>query len=112
MAAHPDRTLQRFTRHAEMTMDRVKARELSVITDTTDSNEILARARSQAAERGLDNYFIVDIDSHIGDGEAWPEVLKFVENETVRDAARFFGNGTGRGAFLNDTPGLQYQHVG
>jgi len=24
----------------------------------------------------------------------------------------FFGDGTGRGAFLNDTPGLQYQHVG
>jgi uncharacterized protein len=24
----------------------------------------------------------------------------------------FFGSGTGRGAFLNDTPGLQHQHVG
>jgi predicted TIM-barrel fold metal-dependent hydrolase len=95
-----------------MTTNRVKPPELSVITDTTDSYEILARATRQAAERGLDKYFIVDADSHIGDGLAWGEVLKFVENETVRDAAMFFGGGTGRAAFLNDTPGLQHQHVG
>jgi uncharacterized protein len=90
----------------------VKPPELSVITDVTDSYEILARAACQAAERGLDKYFIVDADSHIGDGLAWAEVLKFVENETVRDAAMFFGGGTGRSAFLNDTPGLQHQHAG
>jgi uncharacterized protein len=90
----------------------VKPPELSVITDVTDSYEILARATRQAAERGLDKYFIIDADSHIGDGLAWAEVLKFVENETVRDAAMFFGGGTGRSAFLNDTPGLQHQHVG
>jgi predicted TIM-barrel fold metal-dependent hydrolase len=90
----------------------MKPPELSVITDVTDSREILARATRQAAERGLDDYFIVDADSHIGDGLAWAEVLKFVENETVRDAAMFFGGGTGRSAFLNDTPGLQHQHAG
>jgi uncharacterized protein len=90
----------------------VKPPELSVITDVPDSYEILARATRQAAERGLDKYFIVDADSHIGDGLAWAEVLKFVENETVRDAAMFFGGGTGRSAFLNDTPGLQHQHAG
>ncbi len=90
----------------------VKPPELSVITDVTDSCEILARATRQATERGLDDYFIVDADSHIGDGLAWAEVLKFVENETVRDAAMFFGGGTGRSAFLNDTPGLQHQHAG
>jgi uncharacterized protein len=90
----------------------VKPPELSIITDVTDSYEILARATRQAAERGLDKYFIVDADSHIGDGLAWAEVLKFVENETVRDAAMFFGGGTGRSAFLNDTPGLQHQHAG
>ena len=93
-------------------MSNVKPPELSVITDTTDSYEILARATRQAKERGLDKYFIVDADSHIGDGLAWGEVLKFVENDTVRDAAMFFGGGTGRSAFLNDTPGLQHQHAG
>jgi len=95
-----------------MSTSRTKPPELSVITDVTDSYEILARATRQAAERGLDKYFIVDADSHIGDGLAWAEVLKYVENETVRDAAMFFGGGTGRSAFLNDTPGLQHQHAG
>ena len=90
----------------------IKPQDLAIITDKTDSYEILARAKKQAIERRFEDYFIVDVDSHIGDAAAWPEVLKFVENETIRDAAAFFSNGTGRGAFLNDTPGLQNQHVG
>ena len=47
-----------------MSTSRVKPPELSVITDVTDSYEILARATRQAAERGLDKYFIVDADSY------------------------------------------------
>jgi len=86
--------------------------ERPIIDDRTDSSEILARARKQADVRGLQDYFIVDVDSHIGDTGAWAEVMKFVENENVREAAAFFGGGSGRGAFLNDTPGLQWQHVG
>jgi predicted TIM-barrel fold metal-dependent hydrolase len=85
---------------------------LPVINDRTDSHAILARARQQASARALDNYFIVDVDSHIGDGAAWPEILSMIENEAVREAAFSFGGGTGRGAFLNDTPGLQWQSVG
>jgi predicted TIM-barrel fold metal-dependent hydrolase len=38
--------------------------------------------------------------------------LKFIENDHVRESAFAFGDGTGRGAFLNDTPGLQWQHNG
>lgn len=95
-----------------MTKPTIKPQDLAIITDKTDSYEILARAKKQAIERKFDDYFIVDVDSHIGDAAAWPEVLKFVENETIRDAASFFAGGTGRGAFLNDTPGMQNQHVG
>src|SRR4051812_21749506 len=86
--------------------------ELPVFGFKTDSKDVLARARTQNVKRGLDNYFIVDVDSHIGDGHAWTDVLKFIENDTVRDAAFQFGGGTGNGAFLNDTPGLQWQSVG
>jgi uncharacterized protein len=85
---------------------------LPLINDRADSRNILARARSQAAQRGLDDWFIVDVDSHIGDGAAWPEILQFVESDVVRDNAQFFSGGSGRGAFLNDTPGLQWQSVG
>jgi len=89
-----------------------KAAELPIITAKSDTNEILAKASIQAQKRGLNDYFIVDVDSHIGENRVWPEVMSYVENETIKDAAKFFGGGTGRGAFLNDTPGLQWQHVG
>jgi predicted TIM-barrel fold metal-dependent hydrolase len=95
-----------------MTTHSMMPTTLPVISDRTDSHQILARARRQASERGLDKYFIVDVDSHIGDGAAWPEVLSYIENDAVREAALSFGGGTGRGAFLNDTPGLQWQSVG
>lgn len=92
--------------------DAASVSELPIIDPRTDSNDILAKARKQATDRNLDDYFIVDVDSHIGDAEAWPEVLKFVENDATREAAFFFGGGTGKGGLLNNTPGLQFQHVG
>jgi len=95
-----------------MSSSRREPKVLPVINDRTDSHAILARARRQASTRKLDKYFIVDADSHIGDGAAWPEILAMIENEAVREAAFSFGGGTGRGAFLNDTPGLQWQSVG
>jgi predicted TIM-barrel fold metal-dependent hydrolase len=94
-----------------MTTERTKPSELPVFGFKTDSNDVLARARKQASDRGLENYFVVDVDSHIGDGAAWTEVLKFIESDVVREAAFSFGGGTGNGAFLNDTPGLQWQSV-
>jgi hypothetical protein len=86
--------------------------ELPIFGPKADVRDLLARARKQANDRDLDNYFVVDVDSHIGEGAAWPEVLKFIENDQVREAAFTFGDGSGRGAFLNDTPGLQWQSVG
>jgi hypothetical protein len=85
--------------------------ELPLIDERTDSREILARARSQAVQRGLDDYFIVDVDSHIGDGAAWNEILQYLENDVLRDNAKFY-SAAARGAFLNDTPGLQWQSAG
>lgn len=38
-------------------------------------------------------------------------MLKYIDNDAVRVAAFTFGDGTGRGAFLNDTPGLQWQNA-
>ncbi|MGE0255250.1 MAG: amidohydrolase family protein [Alphaproteobacteria bacterium] len=84
---------------------------LAEIGERSDSADILAHARRQAVERDFASRFIVDVDSHIGDGGAWPEVLKLIENDAVREAAFTFGDGSGRGAFLNDTPGLQWQNA-
>ncbi len=85
--------------------------ELPLITAKSDSRDLLAKAKTQADQRGLDKYFIVDVDAHIGEGSCWPDVLKYIENPATREAAFSFGDGTGQNAFLNDTPGLQWQSV-
>ena len=95
-----------------MPIERPQPTELHPIIQTSDSHDILAHGRQQAAARGLDDYFIVDVDSHIGDGVAWPEVIEFIENDRIRQEAMSFGQGTGSGAFLNDMPGLQWQSAG
>ena len=66
---------------------------LPVITSKTDSRDLLAKARQQALQRGLDKYFIVDVDAHIGEGACWPDVLKYIENPATREAAFSFGDG-------------------
>ncbi len=81
------------------------------IDDWTDSRELLARARQQANSRNFDDVFIVDIDSHVGDDKNWPEIMEYIEDPVIHDAAYAFGDGTKRGAFLNNTPGLQWQNV-
>lgn len=81
------------------------------IDDWTDSRELLARARQQADKRRFDDVFIVDIDSHASDDKSWPEVMEYIEDPVVHEAASAFGDGSKNGAFLNNTPGLQWQNV-
>ena len=92
-------------------MSKTSPKELPIIVAESDTKDILAKARLQADKRGLDDYFIVDVDSHIGETGVWAEVMSFLENDAMRDAVKSFGNGTGRGAFMNDTQGLQWQNV-
>ena len=84
---------------------------LNIIDAKTDSREILSRARKQADARNFDDVFIVDIDCHIDDNGNWPEITEFIEDPVLREAANSFGGGTKRGAFMNGTPGLQWQNV-
>ena len=88
-----------------------KKKSLDIIDARTDSREILSHARQQADARDFDDVFIVDIDSHIDDISAWPEIMDFIEDPVIREAAGSFSGGTKRGAFLNGTPGLQWQNV-
>jgi predicted TIM-barrel fold metal-dependent hydrolase len=92
-------------------MDDHFERTYPEIDDWTDSRELLARARQQADRRRFDDVFIVDIDSHVSDDKSWPEVMDYIEDPVVHEAASAFGDGSKRGAFLNNTPGLQWQNV-
>ncbi len=86
-------------------------KSLDMIDARTDSREILSHARQQADARDFDDVFIVDIDCHIDDGGNWAEIMDFIEDPVIREAAGSFSGGTKRGAFLNGTPGLQWQNV-
>ena len=88
-----------------------KPRDLSEINSRSDSRDILAHARQQADRRGFDDVFIVDIDSHVDDGGNWPEIMDYIDDPVIREAASSFGDGSKRGAFINGTPGLQWQNV-
>ena len=44
-----------------------------------------ARARSPAGRRaGLDDYFVVDVDSHRDPASVWPAILRHMENPVMR----------------------------
>ena len=50
----------------------------------TPEREMLAHARRQADELGLDDYFVVDVDSHRDPGSVWPAILRHMENPVMR----------------------------
>ena len=77
-----------------------KPRDLSEINSRTDSRDILAHARQQADQRGFDDVFIVDIDSHVDDVGNWPEIMDYIDDPVVREAASSFSDGSKRGAFI------------
>jgi predicted TIM-barrel fold metal-dependent hydrolase len=62
----------------------------------TDTRESLNHARIQAEERGLDDYFIVDVDSHREPTPSWNEIGEYIENPVMR--SHFQSRMAGRGA--------------
>ena len=84
------------------------------ITTGTDSREILANARRDTERYGLDDYFIVDVDSHHVELDSWPEILAYLDSPVLRDTAeqmmRNWPNAT-RLALHNHSPGLTMQDV-
>lgn len=88
-----------------MTSDQRPQRTFEVHHPLSDSNEVLARARIQAEQRRLfDDYFVVDVDAHVGDDQNWKEVLSYSDSPVIREAA----DST---TFLNGQLGLQWQAV-
>lgn len=50
--------------------------------------DILAKARLQAVERGLDDVFIVDADAHHYEMQCWAEVVEYIPDPIVRNYGR------------------------
>ena len=85
--------------------------EISVHTDTRD---VLAHARRNAIKRGLQDWFVCDIDAHHVETVSWKEIVAYIEDPVVRDnAIRFQSERVGAPPYgLNGDLGLRYQSVG
>ena len=81
---------------------------------STDTREILARARRQADERKFDDLFIVDMDSHHTESESWADIIGYLDDEVIRSQALdFIKNRTGTPPYgLNGDLALRYQDCG
>ena len=71
-----------------MSETKVELHPTQQITVATDSREILANARKDTAKFGLDDYFIVDVDSHHVELDSWPEIIENIEDPVLRDVGR------------------------
>jgi hypothetical protein len=92
-----------------------RRRATQEITAFTDSRETLANARRDIKALGLDDYFIVDVDSHHDESVSWPEVISYLTDPVLRDTAEQNIRNWGyqdNFALSNTVPGLRLQDVG
>jgi predicted TIM-barrel fold metal-dependent hydrolase len=84
------------------------------ITTRTDSREILANARRDTERYRLQDYFIVDVDSHHVELDSWPEILEHLESPVLKDTAAQMMRNWPQASHLalhNHPPGLTMQDV-
>ncbi|WP_086706851.1 amidohydrolase family protein [Streptomyces antimycoticus] len=84
------------------------------ITIHTDTRDILANARRDTEKLKLDDYFIVDVDSHHVEQDSWPEIAEYLDSPVIRDSAREMMKNWPRAshvALFNNQPGLTMQDV-
>jgi len=79
-----------------------------------DTREALRKAREQADERNLDDYFIVDSDAHHYETDSWAEVVAYLDNPILK---RFQTHGgvntvTGGSALAYPEPGFDSDMAG
>lgn len=91
-----------------------RVRETQQITTRTDSREILANARRDIERFRLNDYFIVDVDSHHVEFDSWDEILDHIEDPVLRrngkTMAALWPNARNI-ALSNHPPGLTFQDV-
>ena len=56
-----------------------------------DTTQALAHAAEQATQRNYQDFLIVDVDSHHYENEAFPEIVEYIEDPVLRQAAEYQG---------------------
>jgi predicted TIM-barrel fold metal-dependent hydrolase len=85
------------------------------ITTRTDTREILANAHRDTVRYGLDDYYIVDVDSHHVELDSWPDVIARIEDPVLRDTGQQMVRnwpGAERTALTTFASGMTHQDVG
>ena len=65
-------------------MELMADRGRRVSVEDLNTSCLLAHARRQAVERGLDDILIADVDSHHYENECYDDFLPYIENEVLR----------------------------
>jgi predicted TIM-barrel fold metal-dependent hydrolase len=65
-------------------MDLIADRGRRVSLEELNTTRLLAHAKKQAHQRGLDDILIADVDSHHYENECFDEFLPMIENEVLR----------------------------
>ena len=83
------------------------------ITTETDTRDILARETKYQAEKGFNDWTIVDVDAHHSEMSSWREVVEYLDDPILKHYAKEFQSRTGGAPGLsNAMPGLRYQDAG
>ena len=95
---------------------RIDAQPMPIqqIDGFTDTRDLLAQAKSSALRRGLNDWFICDVDAHHVETISWKEIVEYIEDPVIRDnAIRFHAERAGAPPYgLNGDFGLRYTSVG
>jgi predicted TIM-barrel fold metal-dependent hydrolase len=92
-----------------------QARELPVqeISLSSSTSDQLAHAREGARKRGLQDWLVVDVDSHHVETVSWSQLVQYIEDPVIRHQAILASQKVEGGTYgLNGEPGLKYQDVG
>jgi predicted TIM-barrel fold metal-dependent hydrolase len=99
-----------------MTIQAFEAQPAAIqqIDGYTDTREVLKHAKQAALKRGLNDWFICDVDAHHVETVSWNEIVRYIEDPVIRDnAVRFHTERTGAPPYgLNGDFGLRYTSVG
>lgn len=92
-------------------VDGVERLSVQEIVPRTHTADILAHARHQQDERGLHDYFIVDVDSHHSEGASWLEILDYVEDPVLRHNSKWITKERGVQGYMNASPNMNVQDM-
>src|SRR4051812_48546999 len=100
------RDLRRSLRNNAMNEQIKSVRDLA--SEEFDTRTLLRNAVDQAIERHYEDFFIVDVDSHLYETESFKEITQYMDNPVMRQEALY--QGMSRGGITS--PDGSYQEIG